>query len=93
MTRRSKLSLAPDASGETKRVPGFEEPVLGAPDGQTAPDPGRPLPSSHEPRAEFESRTATAPKAKLPNTRRVLQTLAVVAAAAVTLYLLKRRFF
>jgi hypothetical protein len=93
VTRRSKLSLAPEQSPETKRVPGFEEAPPGAPEGQAGPDPGRVSPESPKPRAESHNRPAAAPKAKLPNTKRVLQTLAVVAAAAFSLYLLKRRFF
>ena len=93
MTRRSKLSLAPGQSAETKRVPGFEEAPPGAPEGHARPDPRRVPPASPKPRAESNERPAAAPKAKLPNTKRVLQTLAVVAAATFTLYLLKRRFF
>ena len=93
MTRRSKLSLAPEQSPETKPVPGFEEAPPGTPEGQVRRDPRQAPPASPEPCAESDRRPATAPKAKLPNAKRVLQTLAVVAAAAVTLYLLKRRFF
>jgi hypothetical protein len=86
VSRRPKLNLRPERPEQSERVPGFER--------AEAPSENHP-PTGETERASDKALapTAPAPPRQAPDSGRWLRTLAVVAATALALYLLKRRLF
>jgi hypothetical protein len=92
--RRSKLSLSPDAGVNKKQAPGFEHAESSG--FQTGRKPGgakRPASASARSKAEAEGGRPRNSMPTWPNGRQVFKAVLVIAATAVSLYLLKRRFF
>jgi len=88
MKQRPKLSLSPRNNVDKKQAPGFEP--AGSTRTQSAPDPAQ-APPKPSPAQRSGNDQAVLPKPAWA--RPAVKALLVLAATALSLYLLKRRFF
>jgi len=88
MKRRPKLSLSPGNNVDKKQAPGFEPAASRR--AQTAPDPAPPPP---QPPPAQRPGNDQAARPKPVWARPAVKALLIAAATALSLYLLKRRFF
>lgn len=90
MKRRSRLSLTPDPGVDKKQAPGFEQAASSSSRArsETSADAG-----PTRPKVKSGGTQAGTPTLAWPGGKQVFKAVLVIAAAAVSLYLLKRRLF
>ncbi len=92
MTRRPKLSLVPDKDPEKKQMPELGPAARGPAEDSAVPSETPPSESAERPRTGQPNTTSGANQTPASATQ-IVKIVLVVAATALSLYLLKRRFF